>query len=280
MHRPPDDRALDLRAGVDPDDRGGVVDRVEVVPPRGGLERLLAVLRPDRRLLVVQRDPGPRRRVSRMRTDENARPRRGARRDRRSAVDPAADEGDLVRARRSSTSRHRARSDGRPADPPSRQNSARDATRLPLEPVVVRPGSEDVDAVSRDPVQLDRLVRLQLVPDEHELGQLVDEALVRQVVPAEDRIAGMDPEPLRRSDVVDLDRVARQVRDHQHVRARSRRGSARCAEAARYSARPRRASCAACARRRAPAGRTRPAARRNSGCARASARARSAGASA
>ena len=48
VHRPPDDRALDLRAGVDPDDRGRVVDRVEVVLPRLALERLLAELRPDR----------------------------------------------------------------------------------------------------------------------------------------------------------------------------------------------------------------------------------------
>ena len=34
VHRPADDRRLDLRARVDPDDRGAVVDRVEVVLPR------------------------------------------------------------------------------------------------------------------------------------------------------------------------------------------------------------------------------------------------------
>src|SRR5207245_533918 len=52
---PSDDGALDLRARVDSDDRGRVVDRVEVVLPRLLVQRLLAASRPDDRVRVVER---------------------------------------------------------------------------------------------------------------------------------------------------------------------------------------------------------------------------------
>ena len=191
VHRPADDRALDLRARVDPDHRGGVVDRVEVVLPRRGLERLLAELRPDGRLRVVERHARPLGGVPRVRPDDHA----GVRERpavRRSAASQRRTNAHLVAARRTPTSRRRARSAGRvEADlarrtslgsgPASSRTSGR-TTRRP----------SDADALARDRLQLDRLLRLEVVPDEHELGQLVDEPLVRQVVPAEDRVDGVD----------------------------------------------------------------------------------------
>src|SRR5207248_7707373 len=94
VHGTADDRALDLRGRVDPDDGVGVVERVEVVVARGLVVRSLAEPGPHAGTLA-QVDVGPLGGVQRMRADEKAglgeRPAAGA-----EPVDPAADEVDLV----------------------------------------------------------------------------------------------------------------------------------------------------------------------------------------
>src|SRR5439155_10618708 len=54
----------------------------------------------------------------------------------------------------------------------------------PVEPVVVGGRAGHADTLPRDPLELDGLVGLEVVPDDQLLGQVVDEALVREVVPA------------------------------------------------------------------------------------------------
>src|SRR5581483_11100140 len=212
VHRPPDDGALDLGARVDPDDGGGVVDRVEVVVPRLALQRLLAEPRPDRGLRIVEVDARPLRRVPRVRPDDHA----GLVAARAQRGEPPPDERDLVA--RDEPGRAHVQGD-RPVCPQTdaRAELLAHGARLPVEPVVVRPRAEHADPVARDLLQLDRLAGLDLVPDQHRLGQLVDEALVRQVVPAEHRIGAVQPEPVGGADVVGLDGVARQVRDDDDV---------------------------------------------------------------
>ena len=68
-------------------------------------------------------------------------------------------------------------------------------------------------------MQLLRLARLEVVPDEHQVGHVADEALVRQVVPAEDREPGADAEPLCGAQPVGLARAeVDQRRDEHEVR--------------------------------------------------------------
>ena len=86
-----------------------------------------------------------------------------------------------------------------------------------------RAGGDDVAA--RDPVQLDRLASLGLVPDEHPLGDELEQALVRQVVPARDgdrrRGSPSAPRALQELDLVGA--VLHDRRDHDDV-GRAARG--------------------------------------------------------
>ena len=94
VHGPADDRALDLRGRVDPDDRVRVVERVEVVVARRLVVRRLAEPRPDLRALA-QVDVRPLRGVQRVRPDEEPGLREHAAACAQ-PLDPAADEVDLV----------------------------------------------------------------------------------------------------------------------------------------------------------------------------------------
>src|SRR5262249_8071953 len=55
-------------------------------------------------------------------------------------------------------------------------------------------GAYHLDALGRDPVQLDRLSLLDLVPDQKTVGGLVEHGLAREVVPAPDQQDRRDPE--------------------------------------------------------------------------------------
>src|SRR5205085_10290556 len=91
----------------------------------------------------------------------------------------------------------------RPQTDDARELLAR-ARGSPVEPVVVGRSPGHPHATRGDVVEIHRFAYLLVVPDEHLVGYLPDQALVRQVVPAEDEVAGADTEPLRRSDEFDL----------------------------------------------------------------------------
>jgi hypothetical protein len=71
VHGPVDDRGFYLGTRVDPDDRGRVVDRVEVVAAGLLVQRLFAEVRPDADLRAVERLVAPLIRVARVRADED-----------------------------------------------------------------------------------------------------------------------------------------------------------------------------------------------------------------
>ena len=48
------------------------------------------------------------------------------------------------------------------------------AARLPAEPVIAGGGSRQPDPIRRDPVQLFRLARLQVVPDKQQIGGVAE----------------------------------------------------------------------------------------------------------
>ena len=122
------------------------------------------------------------------------------------------------RGRRSRTSRRRARSAGRRAGRPRAQNSSRLRLGLPVEPVVVRPARRARAPAPRGmPCSSTASSAWISFQTSTTLGDLVHEALVRQVVPAEDGIGAVQPEPLRRPHVVGLDGVAREVGDEDDV---------------------------------------------------------------
>ena len=205
VDRPVDDRRLDLGARVDPDHGGGVKDRVEVVVARLLVERLLPAPRPDADPRLVERDAAPLRGVARVRPDQE--PGVGEHAalppDRR---DPPPHERHLVRSDelgRADVEHDRLR---RVEADLGAERLAR-AAGLPSEPVVVsrRPGQPD--ALGGQALELDGLLLLELVPDEHPVRGVADEALVGQVVPAEHEVDSAHAAPLRRADVVRLRRA-------------------------------------------------------------------------
>ncbi len=213
VHRAADDGALDLRGRVDADHRRRVVDRVEVVPAPGLVGRVLVVPRPDDGVWIVQLDPLPLGREQRMWTDEDPRLRQqptvGAQ-----LADPAADERGLVR----SDEARRADVDGEGTvggQPDLRTEVVARAARRPLEPVVERLRARDHDPAAGNPVQLDRLAGLDLVPDEHPVWHVAQQALVGQIVPAQHRITGADAGPPGRAEPVALRRTQLDQRRNQ-----------------------------------------------------------------
>jgi hypothetical protein len=199
---PADNGSLDLRGGVDPDHRGRVVERVEVVSAARLVGRILAQPRPDGSLWAVEPRLGPRECEQRMRPDEDSglgeRAATGAQ-----PSDPATNEGRLV-------GRDEAGGADVEHDRPVRTQTDLGAEVVPVsrvtpvEPVVERGRAGDPDPVGGNAVQLPRLCRLEVVPDQHEIGNVTEQPLVGQVVPAEHREAGADPAALGGAEPVGL----------------------------------------------------------------------------
>ncbi len=160
VHRPADDRALDLRARVDPDDGGRVVDRVEVVPPRApsssgsspscGQTPTCGSSRPS----VGQ----PLRGVAGA-AGRGSRPRASTPPRARSALDPAAHERHLVRRDEVRRGDSRGRSAGPGRGRPRAQNSSAAPARLPARTSGRTAGAPVTpDPLGGHAVQLDRLL--------------------------------------------------------------------------------------------------------------------------
>src|SRR5262249_14918892 len=156
-------------------DRVRVVERVEVVVARGLVVRRLAEPRPDLRALA-EVDVGPLGGVQRVRPDEEPGvPEHAAASSQ--TFDPAADEIDLVprdEAGRADVE------DDRPvcAQTDVAAELLAGAARLALEPRVAERRARQADAPLRDAVQLARLLRLEIVPDEYGVGRVAEQALV------------------------------------------------------------------------------------------------------
>jgi hypothetical protein len=177
--------------------------------------RRLAVAGPHLRALG-ELDVRPLRRVQGVRPDEELRLGEDTA-PRAESLDPAADEVDLVaRDEPGRADVEDERTVGAQADLAAELLAG--AARLALEPRVEsrRPGQLDV--LRRDAVELARLGRLQVVPDQQHLRRVSEEALVRQVVPAPHRKGRMDPEPAGGAQVVGVRRADRkQVREQEDV---------------------------------------------------------------
>ena len=194
-HRAALDERLDHRARVDPDDRGGKVDRVVV-------ERLVGDARSgcsaassarsrseDRR---ARPPPIPRR--CPVRPDQDAvrlsevlsLARSAASHPRTKAISFSA--GAIAREeRRRERTAPRERSRVARRTPPGRARVAR-------EPIVEELRAGDDDVSRRRAVQLDGLALLALVPDEDAVGRHLDEPLRRELIPARDGEPDRNPQ--------------------------------------------------------------------------------------
>ncbi len=179
-----DDRSLDQRTRVQADDGSGVVDRVEVLGAPRGVARLRPLGRPDDHLLVAgERVAVPDPAVVGVRPHEDAHPRQ--RRIAAELVEPAADEGRLVGGDLGGGADVE-QIGLRGVEPDGGAEAGPLLAGLPGEPVVVAVCPHRDHVLRRQPVQVDRLPPLHLVPDVGAVGLLLEHALVRQVVPAVD----------------------------------------------------------------------------------------------
>ena len=87
------------------------------------------------------------------------------------------------------------------------------------EPVVVGLGAGDAPPARRHVVQRDRFLLLRLVPYQHSIGNLVDQPLRRQVIPAAHAEHALDAELSGAAHVVHLVRAeVQQRREQQDIR--------------------------------------------------------------
>jgi hypothetical protein len=70
--------------------------------------------------------------------------------------------------------------------------------------MVVRLRAGHHDAIGGHAVQLARFLTLRVIPDDHAIGDLVDQPLGGEVIPAADAQHRLDAGELRRPDVIDL----------------------------------------------------------------------------
>ena len=196
QHRLPSDRRLDLGARVQRDDRVGLGEEPRRAPSARSSRAARSPRRPRGRPSL------PRLVRRRMRAERRRRAPRG-----RTALEPAVEERRARRARPSARSRGRGSSAGARRAPRSRapRRTRRSSRRRPT-----------VTRSVRDPVQLDRLACLELVPDEQAVRVLVLDRLAGEVVPAPDEHHRREAERPRRLDHVGLGAAEQAARDDQH----------------------------------------------------------------
>ena len=194
--------------------RGRVVQRVVELGPLLRVRRRLPHLRPDHgpaRLLDVELRPADD--VVRMRPEENG--RFGEAFVGADPAEPLAHEDGLVAGdeeRRAQIDDERARR----VEVVKVGELLPRRARLPVEPVVEAVRAHGHDALARDAVQADRLLDLKVVPDDGQRRRVVEQTLVREVVPARDRQHGRDAEIRGGAEIVAVGRAEPDERRDQH----------------------------------------------------------------
>jgi hypothetical protein len=202
QYRAAGDRRLDLGARVEGDDGVGPGEQLG---ERLGLDLLLRPLQRDERLGRRPVEPGLARR---MRADDHLGLAQA--RLRADGLEPAGEDQRLV-----------GRNVRRGAEVDDRRPGAAVSGGLDRgeEAVEVR-CADHLDPLGRDALELLRLARLQLVPDEQSVGVLVQDRLAGEVVPAPDKHQRRQAEAARRLDdgaFVARERATRDKEDDVHV---------------------------------------------------------------
>ena len=225
-HRPIDDRRLDERAGVEADDRGRVIHRVEVV----GAAVLVDRVRAPHTTLPAARQRG-------QRVGGHSSSRCGCGRTRIAIVaqtrrrlelpdraPPIAHERCLRRAapeqRRADIEDERTVGRGKPD---AAAEVVAVARRRPIEPLIEALRAGDDHAIgARCRGTAAASSRCDLVPDDHRVRHDANQRLARQVVPAPHAERAADAERARRAHVIELRRAELDERRDRAARRRCR----------------------------------------------------------